>query len=1130
MPIVYPVSSSDGGGLPDLGVGYVRSLGGGDFTVVTTIPVTHGGTGLASFSVGDTIYCSASNVLTRLAGNATTDRMFLSQLGDGVTPDAPSWVTLVADDVGLGNVENTALSTWAGSTNIVTVGTITTGEWNGSQVDDAYIASAATWNNTSDVVALGSASWDDAYTLSLAAEPAIAAGTTAQYWRGDKSWQTLDKSAVGLSNVENTALSTWAGSTNITTLGTVTSGTWNGAAIGDSYISSATTWNAKLSDTLADGKIFVGNAGNVATAVTMSGDATLSNTGALTLANVVSAGSAGAADKTLTITVDAKGRITAFSAGSIAITESQVTGLVSDLAGKEPTITAGTTAQYWRGDKSWQTLNKAAVGLGNVENTALSTWAGTTNLTTAGDLNVNELNVQEAGTSGDLAISYLNSVGFFFPGPTDMAFVSGGSERWRIVSTGAMIFSATTTYAVTATVYTPMIHVHGTGLGASHVVSRWSADAVGPAYVLTKSRGATVGSFDAVHADDELGRFVATGDDGADLQNASAGMRIYAAEAFTTTAQGTYVDIYTTTKLGTTSTRRLRVHDNGVVAIGNTSTNYVSNLPSSVVPLLQANGTGAGGGSAVIGLWSSSVTSPATLYLIKSRSGTVGTQGAISSGDIIGRVQVIGDDGTDFSTGQNRLEWGAVENFSSGAKGAYFDLWVTPATTSTPVRAFRVFDSGRVGFNTTTDDGTYRLQVAGPLKTTGSIFAGSRSYVNSDTQITGPNSVSAFLQVNGDNGNTSAIAITNFQATTGPATLQFLKSRNATIGSHTALNSGDFILRIEANGSDGTDFSTGRNRVECTATENYDGTHKGAAWDFYATPLASTTAVRAVRFESNGMTLLGTATVMATPASGYATFGARTIGSKQLLASVDPDGFETILQSSLGLKHHRVVLVGTGTTATTIVTAYGFAFTVSATTYAQNTPTTGSLKSRTRSCQFATSTAAGNVAYLRGNVLECARETGFFFVDRTMYEIHGTNTRSFIGLVASVANPTNVDPTTSTALARCGFCFNGNTGSGGKYWNFVTCNGTNITATDFGASFPVNTTDLYEFRMTCAPSGSAIYYEIRNLSTGALATGSHSTNLPGNTSFMTIHKWISNNDAAANCNISHIVTYLETEY
>lgn len=36
-------------------------------------------------------------------------------------------------------------------------------------------------------------------------EPAFAAGTTAQYFRGDKSWQTLNKAAVGLSLVDNTA-------------------------------------------------------------------------------------------------------------------------------------------------------------------------------------------------------------------------------------------------------------------------------------------------------------------------------------------------------------------------------------------------------------------------------------------------------------------------------------------------------------------------------------------------------------------------------------------------------------------------------------------------------------------------------------------------------------------------------------------------------------------------------------------------------------------------------------------------------------------------------------------------------------------------------------------------------------
>lgn len=43
------------------------------------------------------------------------------------------------------------------------------------------------------------------------------------------------------------------------------------------------------------------------------------------------------------------------------IPQAKVNGLATDLAAKEPSITAGATSQYWRGDKSWQTLDTSAV-------------------------------------------------------------------------------------------------------------------------------------------------------------------------------------------------------------------------------------------------------------------------------------------------------------------------------------------------------------------------------------------------------------------------------------------------------------------------------------------------------------------------------------------------------------------------------------------------------------------------------------------------------------------------------------------------------------------------------------------------------------------------------------------------
>lgn len=53
-------------------------------------------------------------------------------------------VTLTSSDVGLGNVQNTALSTWAGSSNISTLGTVTSGVWNATNISPAKIATDTT--------------------------------------------------------------------------------------------------------------------------------------------------------------------------------------------------------------------------------------------------------------------------------------------------------------------------------------------------------------------------------------------------------------------------------------------------------------------------------------------------------------------------------------------------------------------------------------------------------------------------------------------------------------------------------------------------------------------------------------------------------------------------------------------------------------------------------------------------------------------------------------------------------------------------------------------------------------------------------------------------------------------------
>ncbi|MBT2321282.1 tail fiber domain-containing protein [Variovorax paradoxus] len=65
-------------------------------------------------------------------------------------------------------------------------------------------------NDVADFLSLGGGNWrmtsfTREATEMVVKEPAIAAGTAAQYWRGDKTWQTLNKAAVALSNVDNTS-------------------------------------------------------------------------------------------------------------------------------------------------------------------------------------------------------------------------------------------------------------------------------------------------------------------------------------------------------------------------------------------------------------------------------------------------------------------------------------------------------------------------------------------------------------------------------------------------------------------------------------------------------------------------------------------------------------------------------------------------------------------------------------------------------------------------------------------------------------------------------------------------------------------------------------------------------------
>lgn len=150
----------------------------------------------------------------------------------------------VKTDLSLNNVENTAISTWAGSANITTVGTIGTGTWQGTAIGSQYGGTGQNFSASTGVCYF-TAGVASVKTIGIAddniveIDDADAADNdycklTANGIEG-RSYAEV-KTDLSLNNVENTAVSTWAGSSNITTLGTISSGTWQGTDIAAAYL------------------------------------------------------------------------------------------------------------------------------------------------------------------------------------------------------------------------------------------------------------------------------------------------------------------------------------------------------------------------------------------------------------------------------------------------------------------------------------------------------------------------------------------------------------------------------------------------------------------------------------------------------------------------------------------------------------------------------------------------------------------------------------------------------------------------------------------------------------------------------------------------------------------------------
>lgn len=272
----------------------------------------------------------------------------------------------------------------------------------------------------------------------------------------------------------------------------------------------------------------------------------------------------------------------------------------------------------------------------------------------------------------------------------------------------------------------------------------------------------------------------------------------------------------------------------------------------------------------------------------------------------------------------------------------------------------------------------------------------------------------------------------------------------------------------------------------------------------------------------------------AAPAAGHGKLYAKDIASRIVPKWIGPSGFDYVLQASLGQNRVAMWRGGATTTATT------FASTVGSMPYTGASPTAPTipalaatnLKAQTFRSVISTGATAGGIAYIRANQQSFWRGNaaglgGFYVVHRFSLAALQAGQRTFAGIVDLAANPTNIDPVTTTTPGGIGMAINTNSGN----WNLVhNVTGAARTAISLGASFPVNTADMFELALFCPPQCSAIGYRATNLSTGAQTSGSLSTNIPANTTFLAPALWITNNATAAAATMDFVSTYVETDF